>query len=538
MATTVGAKIKFDADSRDAVRAMGRLERAAEGTRQSLGRIGDVAGGAALGVAGLGTVEEALTRVVDGLTESVRAYAAADSDVGEQVAGTAEQFRALQESIGAAVIGGENANLIFGATQQIIGELSRIVADNETAIRSLTINAFAGFLDVTVAGVRFVNGLVDVFAVAKLATTGLALGVTELGIALANGLLIPVEAASLAIANMVSDLTDALRTAHQVAVGLGRDGIAGELEGVIVRLDSFGEGARRFSNSTAQMRSELIDTRDELREGFARDVEDTVAGIDRRSQAVDDFAASIGGIADAIRDASTVFPVFRSQVESTGESTEAEVERITASMQDLITLADTLRTFGADVRTGTFDRLKAENAIEQQGQQKLLDAEIEAQQRAADKIKAAFNARVEAAQDFTSAMSSSFAAVVSGQQSALDAIKGFLGQELIARGTRYALEATALAFVPGLQGQAAGLGVAAAAMIAGGAALSGQAGGAGGGGGGAASSGLATATPEPTQTITQTTTIQSNFGIVGDQRQAARLVADSVRTAQREGYLR
>jgi len=135
-------------------------------------------------------------------------------------------------------------------------------------------------------------------------------------------------------------------------------------------------------------------------------------------------------------------------------------------------------------------------------------------------------------------MSSSFAAVVSGQQSALDAIKGFLGQELIARGTRYALEATALAFVPGLQGQAAGLGVAAAAMIAGGAALSGQAGGAGGGGGGAASSGLATATPEPTQTITQTTTIQSNFGIVGDQRQAARLVADSVRTAQREGYLR
>ena len=538
MATTVGAKIKFDADSRDAVRAMGRLERAAEGTRQSLGRIGDVAGGAALGVAGLGTVEEALTRVVDGLTESVRAYAAADSDVGEQVAGTAEQFRGLQESIGAAVIGGENANLIFGATQQIIGELSRIVADNETAIRSLTINAFAGFLDVTVAGVRFVNGLVDVFAVAKLATTGLALGVTELGIALANGLLIPVEAASLAIANMVSDLTDALRTAHQVAVGLGRDGIAGELEGVIVRLDSFGEGARRFSNSTAQMRSELIDTRDELREGFARDVEDTVAGIDRRSQAVDDFAASIGGIADAIRDASTVFPVFRSQVESTGESTEAEVERITASMQDLITLADTLRTFGADVRTGTFDRLKAENAIEQQGQQKLLDAEIEAQQRAADKIKAAFNARVEAAQDFTSAMSSSFAAVVSGQQSALDAIKGFLGQELIARGTRYALEATALAFVPGLQGQAAGLGVAAAAMIAGGAALSGQAGGAGGGGGGAASSGLATATPEPTQTITQTTTIQSNFGIVGDQRQAARLVADSVRTAQREGYLR
>ena len=250
MATTVGARIKFDADSRDAVRAMSRLERAAEGTRQSLGRIGDVAGGAALGVAGLGTVEEALTRVVDGLTESVRAYAAADSDVGEQVAGTAEQFRGLQESIGAAVIGGENANLIFGATQQIIGELSRIVADNETAIRSLTINAFAGFLDVTVAGVRFVNGLVDVFAVAKLAAKGLALGVTELGIALAGGLLIPVEAASLAIANMVSDLTDALRTAHQVAVGLGGASANTSLHvngGVITNSDQV--ATKRYSNT-------------------------------------------------------------------------------------------------------------------------------------------------------------------------------------------------------------------------------------------------------------------------------------------------
>jgi hypothetical protein len=182
------------------------------------------------------------------------------------------------------------------------------------------------------------------------------------------------------------------------------------------------------------------------------------------------------------------------------------------------------------------DALKAGDALKQAESEKLLDAEIEAHQRAAAATKEAFDQRVAAAQDFTSAMSASFASVVSGQQSAMEAIRQFLGQELIARGTRYALEATALAFVPGLQGQAAGLGAAAAAMIAGGAALSGS--GAGGAGGGAASSGLASATPEPTQTITQSTTIQSNFGIVGDQRQAARLVADSVRTAQREGYLR
>jgi hypothetical protein len=538
MATTVGARIKFDADSSDAVRAMSRLERAADGTRASLSRIGDVAGGAALGVAGLGTVEEALTRVVDGLTESVLAYAAADADVGAQVAGTAEQFRGLQESIGEAIIGGDNANRIFGATQAIVADLSRIVAENETAIRSLTINAFAGFLDATVAGVRFVNGLVDVFALAKLGAKALSLGVVELGIALGDGLLRTVEAVSRAIRDMTRDLSSALETAYQVAIGLGQRGLAGQLEGVISRLDSFGNGADNFARSTAQMRAGLLETRDALREGFQRDFDDTMASIDRRSQAVTDFAQSIGGIADSIREASTVFPVLRGQVETTGDAVEAEASRINASIADTMALAERVRQFGVDVSTGALESLKEGDAAKQAERRKLADAEIADQQRVAAATKEAFDARVAAAQDFTSAVTASFASVVSGQQSALDAIRQFLGQELIARGGRYALEAAALAFVPGLQGNAVGLAAAAAAMVAGGAALAGGGGGGAGAGGGAAASGLASPAPTSAPTQTISTTVQSNFGIVGDPRQAARLVADNVRTAQREGYLR
>ena len=110
-----------------------------------------------------------------------------------------------------------------------------------------------------------------------------------------------------------------------------------------------------------------------------------------------------------------------------------------------------------------------------------------------------------------------------------------IGQELIAKGQARLLEAAALFFVPGQQGAAVGLTAAAGAMIAAGAALSKS--GASGGGGSAVGAGVAPA-PAVAQSVQRTdVTVISNFGVVGDPREAARVVADSVRTATREGYL-
>lgn len=152
-----------------------------------------------------------------------------------------------------------------------------------------------------------------------------------------------------------------------------------------------------------------------------------------------------------------------------------------------------------------------------------------------EKIKAAYDARVAAAQDYATAVGSVVQQVAGGQAKALDAIKALIGQELVAKGQARLLEAAALFFVPGQQGAAVGLTAAASAMIAAGAALSKS--GAAGSGGSAVGAGVAPA-PAVAQPVQRTdVTVISNFGVVGDPREAARVVADSVRTATREGYL-
>jgi hypothetical protein len=139
-------------------------------------------------------------------------------------------------------------------------------------------------------------------------------------------------------------------------------------------------------------------------------------------------------------------------------------------------------------------------------------------------------------QNYASETGNILAQVTSGQAKALDAIKAFIGQELIAKGQARLLEAAALFFVPGQQAAAVGMTAAAGAMIAAGAALS-RTGGGSGGGGSVVGAGVAPA-PVVAQTRQQTdVTVISNFGVVGDPREAARVVADSVRTATREGYL-
>jgi hypothetical protein len=68
-----------------------------------------------------------------------------------------------------------------------------------------------------------------------------------------------------------------------------------------------------------------------------------------------------------------------------------------------------------------------------------------------------------------------------------------------------------------------------------------MAGGKGGGGGGkgqglaTSGAGQAPTTTPATQTNNSNVTVNNSFGIVGDQRQSARLVVDSLRFAQVEG---
>ena len=224
------------------------------------------------------------------------------------------------------------------------------------------------------------------------------------------------------------------------------------------------------------------------------------------------------GIQRQERHLSTIEQIMREGRERAEAETAAHLERM-AALED-----------EANARTREKIEAEAEYASKMQA--------FEAEQAIAnsEKIKAAYNARVAAAQDYATAVGSVVQQVAGGQAKALDAIKALIGQELIAKGQARLLEAAAMFFVPGQQGFAVGLTAASVAMIAAGAALS-KSGGGGGGGGSAVGAGVAPA-PAVAQPAQRTdVTVISNFGVVGDPREAARVVADSVRTATREGYL-
>lgn len=535
MATRVGARVEIDADGRGARREFGRMERAARDLGREFRDVGREAIATGLGVAGLGTIEETLARAADFAREAMEAFTAANREAGAMAAGTASKFEDLKVAVGAAALGGENAERVFGALQAVTGNLQAAVAANESQFREFTVNALAVALDAVAMGIRFVGGLAQTFEVAKLAIKAAALGATELGIALSQGVIVVAREAMEMTAALTEQLASFTRGAAQAAGRVGMRGLAEQLNGIADGMDAGAAGVAEMAAETETMRLELIATRDALRTGFARDVEDTTARMDQLQQMIDGAAGSFSDVADQLRDGSTEWQVYTEAVGAAGDEIEETTGRISTmrhearvAFNDLRDLANSIGAFassGFDVANTAAEKanIAAERADERQ-------------QAGADKYKEALTARIEAAQNYASEAGNILAQVTSGQAKALDAIKAFIGQELIAKGQARLLEAAALFFVPGQQAAAVGMTAAAGAMIAAGAALS-RTGGGSGGGGSVVGAGVAPA-PVVAQTRQQTdVTVISNFGVVGDPREAARVVADSVRTATREGYL-
>jgi hypothetical protein len=559
MAATVGARIKFDADSRDAERALDRMrdgvddatgalrkmaqethdaaaqtERAFEQSEDSVReysravRAAEFAQQKAIDsvkewVGGFITIQGVIasTRVlVEGIRQSFEALAESNAETAARLELAGLELQNVRRALGEAVIGGEQADVV----------LSRFAA---------TMRDVADAADESSDGVGFLGERLGGLAVAfdGAVRAGGALG-EVLDFTTSLGGLLDTRAGE--VANSVFNLgqafsgpvgfTVAASEALQILNRLGAP--AGDIAQVEDRIDELtqttavaGPVMSGFFDRMTRGSLEAIPVVNELLARVER-----ITGLDfaggEEDEREPDQSPSSGQGEQELTEAQRI-----QQGQALIENARREME----ALEDRRLAAKAARADEA-AAIDEAEAARAEDRIRRA--QKVADAEIEAQQRAAAATKEAFDARVAAAQDFTSAVTASFASVVSGQQSALDAIRQFLGQELIARGGRYALEAAALAFVPGLQGNAAGLAAAAAAMVAGGAALAGGGGGGAGAGGGAAASGLASPAPTSAPTQTINTTVQSNFGIVGDPRQAARLVADNVRTAQREGYLR
>jgi hypothetical protein len=148
-------------------------------------------------------------------------------------------------------------------------------------------------------------------------------------------------------------------------------------------------------------------------------------------------------------------------------------------------------------------------------------------------------ARQKSAEAAISGVADEVAAVATGQKSLKAAALETVASVLSAKANAYLAEAAALAFVPGGQASAIGLGAAGIAMRVAAAAI-GAAGGRGGGGGqGLTASGAGAAPIAAAAPVNRESTLNLTFnaGVVGEPRAAASLIADQVRFAMREGML-
>lgn len=568
MTTRVGAVVEVNAETEEAQRDLRRFGRTVDAAADDLDRLGDE--GREMGR----RVEEGFDRATDGAREYSRASRAAEAAQNKfndslrefalgfvtiqgammlarsAAAGVASAFRTLAEAseetarrqaemarqterlsvaLAETAIGGEQADLIFARLAVTSGRLAAGLEESSDG---------AGFLGEQLGGLAVaLDG-----AVRAGGTLGEVLDfTTSLGGLLDNRVG--------EVANSVFNLgqafsgpvgfTVAATEALQVLNWMGST--LEETDAALAQLASTSETAGSW----------VSDFFDRVGGGALRAVPaldrlirriEAVTGVDLLDldagglEAPAPIAAPVGGGAVETEEQSAAAERFLGVLSALEPYRMKAVELMRLEKEATIELTDAIRrkteAAAEEANQRTRDKMAAE--VEREG--KLQNAAAGQAIANSEKIKSAYNARVAAAQDYATKVGSVVQQVAGGQAKALDAIKALIGQELIAKGQARLLEAAALFFVPGQQGAAVGLTAAAGAMIAAGAALS-KSGGGGGGGGSAVGAGVAPA-PAVAQPAQRTdVTVISNFGVVGDPREAARVVADSVRTATREGYL-
>ena len=176
-------------------------------------------------------------------------------------------------------------------------------------------------------------------------------------------------------------------------------------------------------------------------------------------------------------------------------------------------------------------QLRIEEALEAE-REELRARAAEAEEERLSRVQSAVS-------DVASTTVSAFQALIQGGDEALAAFLQSTGTELMVRGSRYLLEAAAMAFIPGLQGNAGGAAATGGAMLAAGAALGGIGliGGSGGGGDAVSSGRAAPVAANTTNNTTNITTVNNIGGVVTDPRATAREIARYSQIARREGYM-
>ena len=565
--TVSSVMIRIRGDGSDAVKALDDVKDEARKTEQALDKAasgGDKMGmamGAAAGAAA------ALAVAAAGVAAAVQAYSATNQDAADTLAGLSSRMNDMMVAIGGAVFESEGFQELLGRLAQVMASVTERADSIASVVSgSLTVAINTGIVVVdafyaSAAGVKTILILSEA-ALDAMATATVNLGsrmrivanaVLDFGLAIAQGVTGTMADAIGMAQLLVESLAPVARFAGidlgAISTGLGdmRDGLAGSVE----QLEAMQAGLA----SSTEYQQELIDLNNEaLGMRQAERVDEIVQVYDELDEALQATGASQANFNFALTEtgrrqrevatataAATVAMVEQGTFMSTlqaGLAAAREQAQITADkemerravsnqlikeeVEALALLREELILIGpaaGDAATATSASLMA-----------MLD-----QLRPANQAMGVFR---EGAQGMAEGAITSFVSAALSGEKVGKAFKKQMGDMLIAQGTASILQG-ALAMIPFMPsfnpvGGAAYV-TQGVIMLTAGKLLTGGKGGGGGQGLPATGAGAAPAPAPAAINNNSNVTVNNAFGIVGDQRQSARLVVDSLRFAQAEG---
>jgi hypothetical protein len=565
--TVSSVMIRIRGDGSNAVKALDDVADEAKKTEKALD---EAAGGGdkmgmAMGAAAGAAV--ALAAAAAGVAAAVSAYTATNQDAADTLAGLSSRMNDMMVAVGGAIFESEGFQETLGRVAQVMA----FVAENADTIAavvsgSLTVAINTGIVVVdafnaAVAGVNTVVILGEA-AIDAMATTVVNLGsrmrivanaVLDFGLAIAQGVTGTMADAIGMAQDFVEGLAPVARFAgidlEGISTGLGnmRDGLAGSVE----QLERMRDGLR----DSTQYQRDLVEANNE---GLS----------DRNVQRGEEIIGIYNDLDEALTATASSQRGFNFELTETGRR-QREVATATAAVTVAIVEQDKARLMSAALhaeyranvelqQTKENETRAASNLlIKQEGEAlAMLRQELILIGPAASDAAAASSAALMAmldqlrpanqalgvfqagAQGMADGVATSFVSAALSGEKVGKAFKQQMGDMLLAQGSTALLQG-ALSMIPfGPQfNPAAGVAYLAqgGVMVAAGKALAGGKGGGGGQGLAGAGAGTIPAPTAPAISNNSNVTINNAFGIVGDQRQSARLVVDSLRFAQSEG---
>ena len=215
-------KVKVGGDSQEAVSELQKLGRAAAGVGMSLKSMAAQAALTGLAVVGLDNVVAVINRTIAVASESMAAYV-------EQNEAAARESRALSQAtadfkveLGEAMLGGDNAALIFGNLRDIMLELTGALAANQEGAQRFGLSLTSGVLRVGAFAVTLVEQMIVRFHQLRLGFADIRGALNELVVEFEQGLNIVQTAITFgdvdAARAQATEAMNAAREAHRSSV--------------------------------------------------------------------------------------------------------------------------------------------------------------------------------------------------------------------------------------------------------------------------------------------------------------------------------